>query len=71
VWGVQGLTVAVVSVAVVVLVRQCRRERRLTFDAAIAIGFILSAWQDPLLTYFKPTFFLNYYFLQHFLSAAP
>jgi hypothetical protein len=64
VWGVQGLTAALWIVVVVVLVRQCRRERRLTFDAVIAIGFTLCAWQDPLLEWFKPTFFHSYYSLQ-------
>jgi hypothetical protein len=70
-WGVQGLTVAVVIVVVVVLVRQCRRERRLTFDTAITIGFTLSAWQDPLLLYFKPIYFVNQYLVRFNLNWAP
>jgi hypothetical protein len=71
VWGVQGLVAAAVIVAVVVLVRQCRRARRLTFDAAITIGFTLSAWVDPLLIYLKPVYFFNYYSLQFNPDWAP
>jgi hypothetical protein len=70
-WGLQGLVAGGVIVVVVVLVRQCRRERRLTFDTAITIGFTLCAWQDPLLLYFKPTYFVNQYLVQFNLNWAP
>lgn len=65
VWIVQALVIAASVVVVYVLARQCIREGSISFDTAIAVGFVLCAWQDPLLEWVKPTFFHSYYAL-HF-----
>jgi uncharacterized protein DUF5135 len=36
-----------------VVVRQCRRAGRITFDAALLLGYFLSFWQSPLINYRK------------------
>ncbi len=41
------------------LVRTCRRERRLTFDAKLAIAMLLTAWLDPLPNLVQPVWFLS------------
>ncbi|MBF6130195.1 spirocyclase AveC family protein [Nocardia brasiliensis] len=65
VWILQGATVVACIVVVSVLIRQCRREHRITFDTAVTVGFTLCAWQDPLLDLARPVFFHSYYSL-HF-----
>jgi hypothetical protein len=50
-------TLAVVTVAV--LVRRCLAERRLTLDAMIAIGWVLSWWHDPLINWQQPAVLYN------------
>ncbi|MCZ7526756.1 MAG: spirocyclase AveC family protein [Acidimicrobiia bacterium] len=47
--------------ALVYVVRQCRRERRLTFDAVLLIAWCLVYWQDPMLNYLRPIFSYNSY----------
>jgi Spirocyclase AveC-like len=41
------------------LVRACRRERRLTFDAQLAIAMLLTAWLDPVPNFVQPVWFLS------------
>ena len=41
------------------LVRTCRREHRLTFDAQLAIAMLLTAWLDPLPNFVQPVWFLS------------
>ena len=53
------LSVTLAIAAVIVVVRQCRRERRLTFDAIFLIAWMLASWQDPLVNYLRPQFFYN------------
>ncbi|GAA3238400.1 hypothetical protein GCM10010493_07500 [Streptomyces lavendulae subsp. grasserius] len=48
-WVAQGVVALTVVVAVVWAVRQCRRERRLTFDAALCLGYMSQFWLDPLI----------------------
>src|SRR3954471_14833900 len=60
-WLVQGGTMAMLIVTAVYCVRQCRRERRLTFDTKLVIAFGSVIWQDPILNYLKVQFFYNSY----------
>jgi hypothetical protein len=50
-------TIAVVTV--VVLVVRCRSQRRLTLDAMIAIGWVISWWHDPLINWQQPAVLYN------------
>jgi hypothetical protein len=38
------------------VIRGCRRQRRLTWDAQLCIAGLLAYWQDPLPNFFQPTF---------------
>jgi hypothetical protein len=55
----QILCPAIAVVCLTYVVRQCRRQHRLTFDAVLMIAWILVYWQDPLLNYLRPTFFYS------------
>ncbi|GAA0424947.1 spirocyclase AveC family protein [Streptomyces luteireticuli] len=46
-WGVQIAIAVVVAGLVVRQVRQCRRERTITFDTALLLGYILAEWATP------------------------
>lgn len=58
-------TVGVVgAVAVLVHVwKTCRREGRLSFEAALVFGLVLCYWQDPMINWYRPIFFYNSHFL--------
>ena len=60
-WLLQGLSTGALVVVVFYLVRRSRRERALTWDAYIAIGFLSVFWQDTLCNYLRPTFIYNSY----------
>lgn len=62
-WIVQLTTVGVMVFAVVWVVRQSLRERRLTFDGMLLIAWLSVMWQDPILNYIRPTFFYNAYLI--------
>src|SRR3954447_7482182 len=47
VWAFQICSTLLAIAAVTYVVRQSRREERLTFDAAVVIGWVLASWQDP------------------------
>ncbi|WP_172388110.1 spirocyclase AveC family protein [Streptomyces sp. MNP-20] len=50
-WSLQA-TVALALIACAVhVVRQCRRQGRITYDAALFTGYLTTAWQDPILNY--------------------
>jgi hypothetical protein len=62
-WLVQISTMIGIVGAIWWVVRQVRRERRLTFDAILLIAWSTVMWQDPLLNYIRPTFFYNSYLI--------
>lgn len=62
-----ALDVALLIIVTVVIARGCRRAGRVTFDAALATGYALSAWQDPLYDYFG-SFALHNQYAPHFPS---
>lgn len=41
------------------LVRQCRREHRITFDAQFAIAGLLTTWVDPTVNFLQPAYMYN------------
>lgn len=55
----QNAVPALAVLTIVVLVRRCRAERRLTLDAMIAIGWVLSWWHDPLINWQQPAVLYN------------
>jgi hypothetical protein len=55
-WAVAGITY---------VVRQCRREHRLTFDAKILIGWVSMIWLDPVPNLIRPQVMFNSYYLNH------
>ena len=62
-WLVQISTMVAIVAAIWWVVRQVRRERRLTFDAILLIAWSSVMWQDPVLNYIRPTFFYNSYLI--------
>lgn len=62
-WFVQIATLIAIGVAILWVVRQVRRERRLTFDGILLIAWFSVMWQDPVLNYIRPTFFYNSYLI--------
>jgi len=62
-WVFQALTVAALIGTIVWLVRKCRREGRLVFDAVWVIGLASMYWQDPLCNYLRPVFYYNSYLI--------
>jgi hypothetical protein len=55
----QVASTALAIAVITYVVRQCRREGRLTFDAVLVMAWVLAYWQDPLTNYFRPLFFYN------------
>ena len=55
------------------VVRNCVRQRRLTFDAMLCIAGALSMWSDPVITFFQPTFMYssNFVNLQAWCGHLP
>lgn len=64
-WFVQIATLIAIAMAIVWVVRQSLRERRLTFDGMLLIAWMTVAWQDPILNYIRPTFFYNAYLISY------
>jgi hypothetical protein len=62
VWVFQISSILLAIGTIAYVVRQCLRERKLTFDAAVVIGWGLASWQDPLINWIRPAFFYNSYF---------
>jgi hypothetical protein len=60
-WSLQAASVLGMVVVIVYCVRRSRREKRLTFDALVAIGFFSVFWQDTIVNYIRPNFFYNSY----------
>jgi hypothetical protein len=59
--SIQSISILLFLGTAVLVVRQCRRRRVLTFDAVLVIAWCLSWWQDPILNYLRPIFFYNAY----------
>lgn len=57
--GFQVLSVVCGVLFVAWVVRRCIRERRLSFDAMLVIAWMSLYWQDPLINYFRTSFFYN------------
>jgi Spirocyclase AveC-like len=57
------LSICIATTIIVVLVRSCLRQRRITVTAAFAIAWVLNMWQDPFINLIKPIFFYNAYFV--------
>lgn len=63
VWVFQIASCCLAIAAVAYVIRQSLRDRRLTFDAMVVLGWVLAEWQDPLVNFIKPAFFYNAYFV--------
>ncbi|MEU0517896.1 spirocyclase AveC family protein [Streptosporangium sp. NPDC006007] len=63
-WAIQGMSVAAIVWSVVHVVRQCRRQRRVTYDALALIGGTQLAWLEPYMNFFRPAAetYNSYYF---------
>lgn len=63
-WVIQGMSVVVIIWSVVYVVRQCRRQHRITYDALALIGGTLVAWLEPYMNFFRPAAepYNSYYF---------
>lgn len=59
--SIQTISILIFIGTAVMVVRQCRRRKVLTFDAVLVIAWCLSWWQDPILNYLRPVFFYNAY----------
>ena len=59
VWAVffQASGCALTVAAIVIVVRQSRRERRLSWDAMMVIAWVSLYWQDPLINYTRHIYF--------------
>lgn len=60
-WVLQGASVTSAVVALIYLVRRTRRERRLPWDALVAIGFVSVYWMDSLINFYRPVLIFNSY----------
>lgn len=71
----QGVFTALCVVVLALLIRmawrQSRAERRLSFDAAGIIGFLMAAWLDPVQNYLHPVFVQNIHALTPIGSWGP
>jgi hypothetical protein len=75
-WVAQGYLVVAVIVSVLLLVRvvrQCRRQRRLTLDAQLLIGGAAALFWDPFGNFFQPAFMYssNWLNLNTWVGHAP
>ncbi|NGO12551.1 spirocyclase AveC family protein [Streptomyces sp. HC44] len=66
-----ALCLAVLALLIRMAWRQCRAERRLSFDTAGIIGFLLATWLDPVQNYLRPVFVQNAYALTPAASWGP
>lgn len=55
----EAVAVLVAVTVVTLVVRQCRRERRLTFDGQLCIGGALCFWLDPVANMFQPVYIVS------------
>lgn len=62
-WGSQIVCVGLFIGMAIYVARQCRPDRRLTFDAMLLTAWVACVWQDPLVNYVRNTFFYNSYYL--------
>jgi Spirocyclase AveC-like len=58
-WVIQIALIIGVSTLVVLLVRQCRRERRLTFDAVLFIALATTVFWDTVVNFVQPVWFYS------------
>ncbi|MGH9037217.1 MAG: spirocyclase AveC family protein [Acidimicrobiia bacterium] len=64
-WILQPLFALWALAGITYVVRQCRRERRLTFDAMILMGWVSMIWLDPVPNMIRPQVMFNSYYLNH------
>ena len=57
--GIEIVLGLVVIVLVAMLVRQCRARRRLTFDAMLFIGLVLTVFWDTVVNFIEPLWFYS------------
>ena len=57
------VSICVALTTVVLVVRSCLAQRRITVTAAFVIAWVLNMWQDPIINILKPIFFYNAYFV--------
>jgi hypothetical protein len=62
-WIIQISLTAVAVAAFVWVVRRCLRERRLTFDAKLMIGWYSIYWLDPVPNFLRPQVLFNSYYV--------
>jgi hypothetical protein len=62
-WALQIATLLTITATLTYVIRQCRRQRRLTFDAMLVLAWVAVFWQDPLLNWIRPQFFYNSYLI--------
>ena len=60
---VEVMNWTVLIFAISYVVRQCRRERRFTFDAQFCVAGALTYWCDPIVEFFQPIFFNTSYYV--------
>jgi Spirocyclase AveC-like len=65
VWAwISQISVTLLAIGCVVWVtRQCLRERKLTFDAKLLIGWVSCFWLDPVPNWIRPQVFFNSYYV--------
>ncbi len=61
--GFQALSIVLAVLIVAWVIRQCRREGRITFDAMLVTAWVFLYWQDPLINYVRTGFFYNSHFI--------
>jgi hypothetical protein len=55
----QAIALLMAATVITIVVRQCVRARRLTFDARFCIAGLLTWWMDPLCNWIQPLFLFN------------
>jgi hypothetical protein len=58
-WVIQAFFIAGTSILILLLVRQCRRQRRLTFDALLFIGLAATVFWDTFVNFVQPVWFYS------------
>lgn len=58
-WALQGALAVGVALIAVGLVRTCRRERRLTFDALLFVGLLTTVFWDTTVNFVEPLWFYS------------
>lgn len=65
-WGAkffEAQALIMLAVVLTIVVRQCLREGRVTFDAQFCVAGALTYWCDPIVNFFQPIFFNTAYYV--------